>query len=527
MIDDHCNDVIVIGSGPAGVSAAWALLDAGVRVLMLDASGSRIAAPAQDVSIGARRRDPPRSARDLHVDGDHAHAGISPKLATPLAQSVLAGFAESIGLSSQGFTPVGSLAAGGLSQIWGALAHPYEGRDLVGFPDHAGFASSLSRVSERIGVGRPNDRGDLTSTHLTKPVRRLLARHRALPPQHAVRLSRASNAVLSHAKEDRQACNGCGLCLYGCAKGAIYGSALELSALHRNPLFSYHPGHRVLALEGGPLDQRVVTRSAGERKTFHARRIVLAAGTIATTSLVARRLRLQNRPIKMLSNPVGGTALLVPSLIGCELPERSFALGQLSYRLILDDPADNDADMFGVLYGADALPLAPIADRLPFTRATSMRLARALAPALVLATGYLPGRFSDNHMIVEGDSETGRVITEGIQTPRADTLLRQGFARLSRFARRRGAWRLPGSTTVLPPGSDAHPVGTLPMGGGGPFATSNVGELRQCEGIFIVDGASLPSLSAVHPTLTIMANADRIGRHVARVCRERAAYARA
>ena len=523
MIDEHRSDVIVIGSGPSGVSAAAALLEAGVRVLMLDASSSALGAAASQISIGARRRESGCPPMEVQAEGNKS--GVSPKLATPLAQSVLAGFAESLRLSGRDFMPVGSLAAGGLSQIWGAFAHPYKGRDLAGFPDHAGFASSLSRTADRIGISAPNDRGDDTSAHLTAPIRRLLERHRARPRQETVSLSLATNAVLSHPKEDRKACNGCGLCLYGCARGAIYSSTFDLPALRRNPLFTYRPGHRVLALEGAYPDHKVVTRCVGAQRVFRARRVLLAAGTIASTSLAVRRLGLQNRRIKLLSNPVGGSALLVPSLIGRELPERSFALGQLSFRLALGTAQGVAADMFGVLYGADALPLGPIADRLPFTRATSLRLARALAPALVLASGYLPGHFSDNQMAVEGGAESGRVVIDGTRTPEADALLRQGFTQLSRFARRRGAWMLPGATTLLPPGADAHLAGTFPMGGAGDLATSDFGEVRACEGLYIVDGASLPSLSAVHPTLTIMANADRIGRHVARVCHEEGAYA--
>ncbi len=71
---------------------------------------------------------------------------------------------------------------------------------------------------------------------------------------------------------------------------------------------------------------------------------------------------------------------------------------------------------------------------------------------------------------------------------------------------------LPGSTAILEPGADAHYAGTLPMGGGGSAATTADGELAGAPGLYVVDGAALPTLPATHPTLTIMANADRIGR---------------
>jgi len=64
---------------------------------------------------------------------------------------------------------------------------------------------------------------------------------------------------------------------------------------------------------------------------------------------------------------------------------------------------------------------------------------------------------------------------------------------------------------MLMPGADAHPTGTLPMRGTGPAATDAEGQVVGAPGVFVADGAALPTLSARHPTLTIMANADRIG----------------
>jgi hypothetical protein len=53
------------------------------------------------------------------------------------------------------------------------------------------------------------------------------------------------------------------------------------------------------------------------------------------------------------------------------------------------------------------------------------------------------------------------------------------------------------------------------MGASEPHGTSRFGELNAAPDLYIVDGAALPTIPAKFTTLTIMANADRIGRYLA------------
>jgi hypothetical protein len=74
--------------------------------------------------------------------------------------------------------------------------------------------------------------------------------------------------------------------------------------------------------------------------------------------------------------------------------------------------------------------------------------------------------------------------------------------------------------TVLPPaGASAHYAGGVPFAadraGVFPLEASESGALLKDEGIYIADAATWRALPAKPPTLTIMANANRIGRIVA------------
>jgi choline dehydrogenase-like flavoprotein len=139
-----------------------------------------------------------------------------------------------------------------------------------------------------------------------------------------------------------------------------------------------------------------------------------------------------------------------------------------------------------------------------------------MAPALILTTFYLPGRFSDNTVKL-GIAEHGReeLVIEGRVTEEARALILAGTKRLAVAMRHLGAFAVPGSRSIAIPGTDAHHAGTLPMQEhGGDLTCTPDCELRPWRNLFVVDGSCLSDLPAKHCTLTIMANADRVGRYV-------------
>jgi choline dehydrogenase-like flavoprotein len=493
--------IVIIGSGPAGISAAWPLVEAGLQVLMLDAAGAVPLPAAPTGTIGELRRSADRAAI-LFGDQPPRPAPItnrSPKLATVLARAVGAGFHDRLGLTSDGFFTLGTLASGGLTNIWGAMASTLDDRDLDSFPGGAAaMRAAYARVSARIGTGGG-------TAELAAPIRTLLRHHAGL--DDGLALSVANNAVLAEARDGRESCTQCGLCLWGCARRSIYNAADELPALRRWPNFTYRTGQYVQDIVPDAGGHLLIIDGAAPLLVRH---VILAAGTIATTALALRRLGAFDVDVRLLNNPLAALATLVPAHIGAPLPERSFSLAQLQFSLGLPGGVVSA----GTLYAADTLPASVIADRLPLSRPLALRFARALMPALALATFFLPGSFSRNHIRLASGTAKRLSIT-GEQPAETRAALTDAGRRLGRLLRRRGAYALPGSLTIAEPGTDIHYAGTLPMGKAGQFGSGADGTLNNCPGIHIVDGACLPLLPAQHCTLTIMANADRIGRDLA------------
>ncbi|MBF0323968.1 MAG: GMC family oxidoreductase [Alphaproteobacteria bacterium] len=511
-------DVIIVGSGPAGVSAAWPLVDAGLTVLMVDAGVDAPAPPPVErpTLAEARRTGLVRWLLGGKLEHLRTVGNTSPKLRTAAAAEFTQGFVEANRIVSRGFHVIGTLSPGGLSAVWGAVACPLPERSFAGWPS-VGAAMELSyrRVAERIGLsGSRLDAevlglsGDLP---LDPPLPLSRAAHSLLtasPRSAGFALARPINAVLSRPKGDRGACQSTKYCMWRCSSRAIYCSADELPALGRHPNFSFRPGVTVRAVERDAHGWQIVgeDRRTGSVVVLNAPRVVLAAGALPTTRLALAAQRRFGEWLPLENTPCVGFGLVLPRLFGRPLVEAGFGMAQLCFRVGL-----GPLDGFGLLYDGDVVAASDIAARMPLTRPASITLTRALMPALMLGLVYLPPSLSANRLRLDGAVNDPVLTVEGGWSagfaPAVTTLRR----RLTTEFRRRGGWLLPGSLAAIDPGGESHLGATLPLG----KATSDIGEVADAAGLYIVDAACLPRLPVEHQTLTVMANADRIASAIA------------
>jgi len=505
-------DIVIIGSGPAGVSAAFPLVETGLRVLMIDGAGCEAA--------GNRPSSEPwRKRLGTGLEALVPEDGLSPKLRTPAARRIVGDFHRLSTVHGDGFIAVGALARGGLSRLWGAFVCEFGADDLIGWPIAVeDLRASYRTVTERIGVsGSATDELStfygssgalLPSLPLGGTAARLLERHDDRDaPDFALGLARS--AILTVDRPDRKACNLGKDCLWGCDRGAVYDARFDLAALRRRTEFRLVD--QALAVRLAPCaDGWEVTTQDGRR--FAASRIVMAAGALGTASLVLPLLPDPPAELRLLSSPVMAMPLLMPKRIGRSIPDRGYSLAQLGYRLRYGRRAHDYVT--GSVYELSLLPMPSFAGRLPLGRRAGMELLSALAPALMVAIAFFPGDCSDNRIALQQQGNRSTlVIRGGFDAGLADKRGRV-VQRLRRIWRRRGAWTLPG-TTLAAPGTDVHYAGPFGMGLQRPHGTTRHGELHAAPGIHIVGAAAFPSLPSKHPTLTIMANADRIGRHLA------------
>lgn len=512
-------DVIIVGSGPAGTSAAYPLVKAGLKVLMVDAQ--------RDAGSSAVPQRPFLASRmnDEHqwkwMIGEDFHAlnqldAISPKLKTPAHAHVFKGFSAGNRIKTDNFIGVGSLATGGLSNAWGCGVARLPASEFSSLPiDYRELETSYETVSRRMGIsGQVED--DLSSYFgldewsqpplpLDRLHQRLLdnyTRQSHTFPDLGFRLGRSRVAVLSQPIGERQACDLSGNCLWNCQNQALYSASQELSKLKQYPGFRHVQGFLVDDLLKHDGAWTVTDPCSLQR--YSGTRLLLAAGTLATTRIALKHLN-HSGPLPLLSSPTAAFLLWLPKLLGApRVP--AFGLGQLSFALKLTE----SATAFGSTFSTTGLPMTEFVNRMPMGKRYSIELLNNLLSACLVGNVFLPGHLSKNTAVLNAD---GSLKISGDFQPEVPALMSAAEAKLRRIYWKMGAVLMPMSFTCAKPGADIHYAGTLPMHSNPRIGQTDVlGQVEGLPGVHVVDGACLPSLTEKSHTLTIMANADRIGR---------------
>ena len=516
-------DVIIVGSGPAGVSAAFPLVEAGLQVLLVDGGRSAPMAPPAGQYLELRRSDRQQAA---WMVGDDFHAlrnagAVSPKLRVPGHSHVFAGFAHANRIETRDFLGAGSLAAGGLSNAWGCGVARLSRAELADFPfDASQLDASYESVSRRIGLSGaapddlagyfgvdawcdpPIDIDDLQSRLLER-----YGQHKHAVEPTGLRLGRSRIAVLSKARDGRQACDLSGTCLWGCHRGALYSSLQALSQLRKHGNFHYHGGFVVESVERHGDSLSILGRDASGPQRARASRVLLGAGILASTRIALAAIE-HHEPVPMQSCPTAAFLAWIPAALG-RAHQPAFGLGQLSFTLALSPQVTG----FGSFFSTTGFPVAEFSRHMPLARRFGIDVLAGLLSSCVIGNLFLPGRLTNASATLQAD---GALSVEGVHAPEVAGLMREARGRAGRAFRRLGAHILPGSFTTGPPGSDIHYGATLPMRASPrPGQTDAFGEVAGAPGLHAIDSASLPSVTEKSHTLTLMANADRIARHIA------------
>ena len=530
-------DIIIVGSGPAGVSAAFPLVNAGLKVLMVDGGRESTLSPPKQPYLTTRSNDPEQwkwmIGQDFH-SLKFADA-VSPKLRAPTHSYVFEGYEQTNQVVGEKFVALGSLAQGGLSNAWGCGVAKLSTNELADYPfDATEIEASYETVTRRMGIsGAGSD--DLTDyfgldAWADKPIEmdplqsRLLSKYQSSNTAlsfKAFRLGRSRVAALSQDKGSRKACDLSGNCLWGCDRKALYSAFDDLAELKKTPNFTYRSGMIVERVSRGEPHPYIQGHdSSGVSFSITGKKVLLAAGTLATTRLVMIALGI-NHSLKMQACPVAAFMLWRPLSLGLHRGP-AFGLGQLSFALSLSGRAPSkehspehtslglSTTAFGSLFNTTGIPISEFAKFMPLRKPLAIQFLRSLLSSCAVGNVYLPGSYTNANLTLDAE---GVLRVSGDYNEDVESLMKEAQSKLRSSFLKLGALMLPNSFTLSKPGGDLHHACSLPMRQDPNIGeTSSDGELFGLKDVHVVDGACLTTISEKSHTLTIMANADRIAK---------------
>ena len=510
---------VVVGSGPAGVACAHALLQGGATVTMLDA-GIELDPDRRNRVMHLRAKSASQWKPDelafLRKGVEVSGAGIPLKLA----------YGSSFPYGDPGWPPIAqdgvdgkpSFARGGLSNVWGASVLPFRAEEMEGWPigreDLAphyravlGFMPFAAR-SDGLAGSFPlfhDDPGRLENSRQGTALLADLERSRSTLRSHGVEFG-ASRLAVRAASKGGPGCVYCGLCMYGCPYDYIYNSARTLDALRENPRFTYRSGVLVESLEEGDHGVQLVARElSGAPAGVRADRVFIACGVFSTARIVLSSLDAYEQTVKATDNCYFLLPLLRYRKQRHVAREPLHTLAQVF--LEVNDPAVGPHVAHLQVYSFNELyrrqfqnmfgPLGGVADRL-------------LTGRTLIVQGYLHSELSPGiELTLHREGRLELAVSPNDRTRHALTALKRRLW-LERSSLR--AWPLSQALRVGRPGRGFHTGGTFPMRAQPRRLESDaLGTPHGFTRVHVVDSSVLPTLPATTITLSVMANAHRIG----------------
>jgi len=516
----------VIGSGPAGVSAATALLDRGVPVTMLDA-GTELEAHRRRAVEELRAVDPslwrgPRVAFLKHnVAPDRKGVGVKYVFGSDFPYRHVESLATLARVNSD-TTP--SLGKGGFSNVWGSAMLPYLQDDIQRWPITIDdLAPHYRAVLGRMDVSATIDElackfplyteraVPLRSSRQTESFLADLRRNKARLDSAGIAFGASRIAVRAGTRGNLPGCVYCGLCMYGCPNDLIYNSSFALPVLLANPNFHYVPDVIVTKLNesGGTVRIGARRKDGSPLKDFVGERVYLAAGAISSTQILLESLGAFDRPVTLADS----CYFLLPMLRLAGSPgvatEQLHTLSQVFLEIM--NPTVCDKTVHLQVYTFNDLYVAALRKML----GPVYPIAGPILGRMLVLQGYLHSDLSPSIDITlsrpnGGDRRELRLEGQVMSEPTKKLLSRVARTLRSNWRSLRGIAATP-MLHVPAPGRGFHSGGTFPMSTAPrEFETDILGRPTGFKRVHVVDSTVFPSIPATTITLSVMANANRI-----------------
>jgi hypothetical protein len=247
---------------------------------------------------------------------------------------------------------------------------------------------------------------------------------------------------------------------------------------------------------------------------------VLAGGTLGTARIVLRSLDAYDTRIPLLCNPYAYCPTLNLGMLGRSARDRRYSLAQLTAIVRLAGSGGAPGRIVQAqLFSYRSLLTFKLMKETPIAYGSALRILRVLIPKFAILGIHHEDRPTDEKFCVLRRGARGEAdrLEIGFRLSEEENRMHEADERLLlRFFRRLGC--LPLRTIRPGHGASLHYAGTFPiLAEGGPLTCDRSGRLRATRAVYVADGSIFPWIPPKGLTFNLMANADRVGTHLAKV----------
>lgn len=454
-------DVVIVGSGPAGVHAAYPLIKAGLKVAIIDGG------------LDSKKRDKKLSDFLYSSFRETSNAYDLIKKSSYVFNKTYA-----LLKIKSNIEIIQSLAKGGLSQQWHGISDFFSDEELnrIGLP-----ASEMQEEYKEVAkIIKLKLRTNLDS--------------------HSTLILESSKNVDSLEAE-----------LYKAPLAFSYQTSSDIEEFKKYKNFTYIPNQLVYKVSDKTKYVEIYSFSIDKliKLRTTAKFLILAAGSINTTRILLRSLNLFNYKTTFLTKAHYITACMHPRI----LLKNSKKLGSGQLVISSKETRKGIGAFFIQLYRFNPLVIHKVLKHIPLPKILALPLLSIFVPLLMIADIRFPA--------FESKKKFCRLIKENNDQDVLEISSHESINELKDHENEFGRIAFQLRSLGLFPIKTVKDYTTSHYAGGVPYqqipgkiSVDINGKLHQANRIYVADSSSWRALPSKAPTLTIMANAARIGKKV-------------
>jgi len=487
MVTENLTDsYIVLGGGLSGLATARELLKANKKVVMLDAG----------------KLEEKTSERKEFTS--YKKNFSSPKFSIFKNSFVYSDFKRLLKIKEKNFKSIGSLAYGGLSNIWGADIRAYNKVDLsssyYSYEEYEKVYSDLYKLITNISDKDLNYESLVKIAESNKyphvDARCIDLINSSILKNKGIHMEHSNLAILYRDKNGRKKCNYEGKCLSN--PYYVFNARFEIEQLKQNNNFTYLPNTFIKSIKKDEDSYLINTINLKDSKItiFKTDKVFCSLGALSTTKLVLKMIGLIDKKVPLLSTP--GASFILFSFKKKRQSSTDIAASNANFVMNQDKeiisgglfpfPKDWWVNKFG--QGPISRNALDILDKIFFSR------------VLVCSINF-SSNFSSNLISVNKKDEL--LITGNKHSESLNHAFKVLLNTLSKALRLEKYYILPWSAKLFKPGEDLHLGGSLAIGDSDSSLCDSNGELRGMLNFFITDPSAMPFLAAKGHSFTSMA----------------------